>query len=63
VLLEEVSDAAEFLLSKTRLRPQIAVICGSGISHLSNALTDTQQVDYKDIPHFTCPTGTLPLTS
>ncbi len=32
--------------------PETAVILGSGLGNLVNELTDTYEIDYKDIPHF-----------
>lgn len=53
--LEDIRSAADHLLSKTKLRPKIAVICGTGLNHLSDILTDSVLIDYKDIPHFLIP--------
>jgi purine-nucleoside phosphorylase len=51
-------DIANYLNSKTKYRPQIGIICGSGLSKLSNSLTNTEVFEYKDIPGF--PTATVP---
>ncbi|XP_036395234.1 purine nucleoside phosphorylase 4b [Megalops cyprinoides] len=48
----------EWLLSKTRHRPKIAVICGSGLGLLADCVTNKQSFCYKDIPNF--PVSTVP---
>ncbi|KAG7470007.1 hypothetical protein MATL_G00134750 [Megalops atlanticus] len=48
----------EWLLSKTRHRPKIAVICGSGLGLLADCVTNKQSFYYKDIPNF--PVSTVP---
>ncbi|ELV13305.1 Purine nucleoside phosphorylase [Tupaia chinensis] len=55
---EDYKCTAEWLLSHTKHRPQVAVICGSGLGGLANRLTDTQAFDYSEIPNF--PQSTVP---
>ena len=43
---------ASYLLDKTKCRPQIGIICGSGLSGLSQALTEPETFDYSTIPGF-----------
>lgn len=56
LLNSEIDEAASFLTSKTKHRPQIAIICGTGLNHLSQLITCPDVIEYKDIPHFVCPT-------
>jgi len=44
--------AAKYLVDKVVLPPQVGIVCGSGLSNLSNSMTDTQVFDYNDIPGF-----------
>lgn len=44
--------AADYLLKRTNMRPEIGIICGSGLSGLSNSLQNSQTVNYEDIPGF-----------
>ncbi len=44
--------AAEFVRSKTSLRPQAAVVLGSGLGDFAERLTDAVRIPYGDIPHF-----------
>lgn len=44
--------AADFLKSKTTLRPQIGLILGSGLGDFAEAVKDAVVVPYADIPNF-----------
>lgn len=44
--------AAEFIRSKTALRPEIALVLGSGLGDFADSLTDAIRIPYGDIPHF-----------
>ncbi|KAM5239455.1 purine nucleoside phosphorylase [Hipposideros larvatus] len=55
---EDCQSTAEWLLSHTKHRPQVAVICGSGLGGLTDKLTQTQAFDYSEIPNF--PQSTVP---
>jgi purine-nucleoside phosphorylase len=45
-------NAAEFLLSKTALRPKIAVVLGSGLGAFADELGEAARVPYSHIPSF-----------
>jgi purine-nucleoside phosphorylase len=45
-------EAASYLLSRTPLRPRIAVVVGSGLGGFSRELRDAVQVPYREIPSF-----------
>jgi purine-nucleoside phosphorylase len=44
--------AAKFILSKTKLRPQIALVLGSGLGAFADELTETTRIPYEKIPNF-----------
>lgn len=44
--------AAKFVLSKTKLRPRIALVLGSGLGGFADEFSDAARIDYKKIPHF-----------
>jgi purine-nucleoside phosphorylase len=44
--------AAKFILSKTRLRPRIALVLGSGLGAFADELTHATRIPYEKIPHF-----------
>lgn len=39
-------------MERTKIRPKIGIICGSGLGHLAETLTDVDSFPYEDIPHF-----------
>ena len=45
-------SAAQFILSKTSLRPKIALVLGSGLGAFADDLTDAVRIPYADIPSF-----------
>lgn len=44
--------AAKFILAKTKLRPMIAVVLGSGLGAFADELTNATRIPYAKIPHF-----------
>lgn len=44
--------AAKFMLAKTKLRPRIGLVLGSGLGAFADELGAAARVDYKKIPHF-----------
>jgi purine-nucleoside phosphorylase len=44
--------AAKFILAKTKLRPRIGVVLGSGLGAFGNELAGATRIDYRKIPHF-----------
>ncbi|KAG8455538.1 hypothetical protein GDO86_001654 [Hymenochirus boettgeri] len=55
---EEYKETADWLLSKTKHRPIMAIICGSGLGGLGELLTNQAVFNYTDIPNF--PKSTVP---
>jgi len=39
-------------LNKTKFRPKIGIICGSGLGHLADNLSQADSFAYEDIPNF-----------
>uniref|UniRef100_A0A8C7NJ95 purine-nucleoside phosphorylase n=1 Tax=Oncorhynchus mykiss TaxID=8022 RepID=A0A8C7NJ95_ONCMY len=52
------NQTTEWLLSRTRHRPKIAVVCGSGLGLLADGVTNKEIFPYADIPNF--PVSTVP---
>uniref|UniRef100_A0A671S9U0 Purine nucleoside phosphorylase n=1 Tax=Sinocyclocheilus anshuiensis TaxID=1608454 RepID=A0A671S9U0_9TELE len=48
----------KWLLSRTRHRPKIAIVCGSGLGLLADSVSNKQTFRYEDIPNF--PVSTVP---
>ena len=44
--------AAKFVLSRTKLRPRIGVVLGSGLGSFADELRDSASIDYRRIPYF-----------
>jgi purine-nucleoside phosphorylase len=44
--------AAKFILSKTKLRPKIGLVLGSGLGAFADELTDATRIPYEKIPNF-----------
>jgi len=44
--------AAKFILSKTKLRPKIALVLGSGLGSFADELADAVRIRYEKIPNF-----------
>uniref|UniRef100_A0A8C5SX17 Purine nucleoside phosphorylase n=1 Tax=Laticauda laticaudata TaxID=8630 RepID=A0A8C5SX17_LATLA len=49
---EDYQRTAEWLLSKTKHRPRVAIICGSGLGGLADLLKDQVVFEYSKIPNF-----------
>jgi purine-nucleoside phosphorylase len=48
----QAERAAKFILSKTKLRPKIALVLGSGLGAFAEELTDATRIPYEKIPNF-----------
>ena len=44
--------AAKFILAKTKLRPEIALVLGSGLGSFADELTEAVRIPYEKIPNF-----------
>ncbi|MCR4317381.1 MAG: purine-nucleoside phosphorylase [Planctomycetes bacterium] len=51
-LVKKLEEAVAFLKTKVTAPPKVAIILGTGLDALANAVTDQVKVDYADIPHF-----------
>ena len=49
---QRAEAAAKFILSKTKLRPRIGLVLGSGLGAFANEIAGATRIDYKSIPHF-----------
>jgi len=49
---ELADSAAHFLLTQTRLRPEIGLVLGSGLGGFADSLTDATRIPYSQIPSF-----------
>src|SRR5437660_12518664 len=51
-LFTRAESAAAFVLSQTKLRPQIGLVLGSGLGAFADDLTEAVRIPYADIPTF-----------
>lgn len=55
-LEEKITAAAEYILQQVSLRPQIALILGSGLGDYADTLEEAVRIPYSQIPNFPQPT-------
>ncbi|HXM94961.1 MAG TPA: purine-nucleoside phosphorylase [Candidatus Dormibacteraeota bacterium] len=48
----QAERAAQFIFSKTKLRPKIGLVLGSGLGPFADEFTSATKIPYKQIPHF-----------
>jgi purine-nucleoside phosphorylase len=53
----EAERAAKFIFSKTKLRPKIALVLGSGLGAFADELTEATRIPYEKIPGFALSTA------
>ena len=51
-LFDQVDDAVRYLGLRTRLRPEVGVILGSGLGALGEEVEEARSIPYVRIPHF-----------
>jgi purine-nucleoside phosphorylase len=54
---DRAEQAAQYILSKTALRPQIALVLGSGLGAFADSLADAVRIPYAEIPYYPKPTA------
>ena len=52
LFIGDVYKRQEYIKTRTKKRPKIAVVLGSGLGKLTADFTDTEELSYKDIPNF-----------
>jgi purine-nucleoside phosphorylase len=57
-LFDRASAAADFILSRTSLRPRIGIVLGSGLGAFAGQLAEATAIPFAEIPHF--PQSTVP---
>jgi purine-nucleoside phosphorylase len=51
-MYEKVMESVSYIEDKVKLKPEIAVILGSGLGALVDTFENKEYIDYKDIPNF-----------
>jgi purine-nucleoside phosphorylase len=47
-----IQESRKFIESKTKIRPEVGIILGTGLGKLADAIKTETVIDYKEIPHF-----------
>ncbi len=55
-LIQHLDDAVAFIATKTKLRPQVGVVLGSGLGAFADSIEKPTRIPFQEIPHF--PTAT-----
>ncbi len=55
--IQYFDEAADYLRNHTRYRPQTAIILGSGLGKLADAIEQADIIPYSEIPHFKASTA------
>ncbi|MCY6483131.1 purine-nucleoside phosphorylase [Clostridium aestuarii] len=48
----KINEAAKYILEKTKIKPEIALILGSGLGAIADQIEDAEYYPYNEIPHF-----------
>lgn len=51
-MYDSAIDAVKFIESKITVKPEVALILGSGLGCFADTLTDKVYIPFEDIPHF-----------
>lgn len=51
-LQSKISEAKDFIASKSKIKPKIGIILGTGLGALAKEIKVESSIPYKDIPHF-----------
>ncbi len=55
-LRERIKEAGKFIQSKTRIKPRIGIILGTGLGDLTKEIEVESKLSYQNIPYFAVPT-------
>jgi purine-nucleoside phosphorylase len=51
-LVDQISETASFIRTKTKMTPEIGIILGTGLGKLGEKITVETTISYEQIPHF-----------
>lgn len=51
-MLQKIVETADYIKNKVTKIPQYAIILGTGLGELANAITDKKEIPYDEIPNF-----------
>jgi purine-nucleoside phosphorylase len=56
-LYEDIAEAADYVLTKTRTRPKFGLVLGTGLGDIASEIDADAVIPYGEIPHFVESTG------
>ena len=51
-LFEDLQEATDYILTKTKTRPRFGIVCGTGLGDLAESIEAEAVIPYEEIPHF-----------
>ena len=51
-MFDKIKESIQYIQSVTDFRPKYGIVLGTGLGDLSEQITDTTEIDYRNIPHF-----------
>ena len=51
-LKEKIIESVEFIINRTKIKPKISIILGTGLGGLVNDIKEKEIIPYIEIPHF-----------
>ena len=51
-LINNIQESADYIINKTKHKPSIAIILGSGLGDLADEIQGSDKIPYTQIPHF-----------
>lgn len=54
-ILQQIRESADFIKSKSKLRPKVGLTLGSGLASFANSIDFDTKIPYSEIPHFIPP--------
>lgn len=56
-LYEQIQEATDFILTRTRIRPDFGLVLGTGLGDIASEIEAEAVIPYEEIPHFVESTG------
>jgi len=51
-MIEDVKEAADYIFTKINIKPEIAIITGTGLGGITDRMEVMDRIPYEEIPHF-----------
>ena len=51
-MLQKIKEASDYIKNKVSQKPELGLILGTGLNSLTDVLSETMEISYKEIPHF-----------